>query len=128
MVACADERGGRRRNRNNNRSAHAYRAAGCYRHRAIARGREVFNKQACNHCHAPPEYTSKKSYDVGLRDEVGNTHFNPPSLRGMSQGGPYFHDGRAATLAEVFVRFRHQLKTDLSNQELHDLLHFLDSL
>ena len=95
---------------------------------AIARGREVFNKQACNHCHAPPEYTSKKSYDVGLRDEVGNTHFNPPSLRGMSQGGPYFHDGRAATLAEVFVRFRHQLKTDLSNQELHDLLHFLDSL
>jgi DNA-binding beta-propeller fold protein YncE len=95
---------------------------------SIERGREVFNKQACSHCHAPPEYTSKKTFDVGLRDEVGNTQFNPPSLRGASQGGPYFHDGRAATLAEVFTRFRHQLKTSVSNQELDDLLHFLGSL
>jgi YVTN family beta-propeller protein len=95
---------------------------------AVERGRAVFNKQACSHCHAPPEYTSKKSYDVGLRDEVGNTHFNPPSLRGISQSGPYLHDGRAATLAEVFTRFRHQLKSGLSHQELDDLLHFLGSL
>jgi YVTN family beta-propeller protein len=94
----------------------------------IQRGREVFQKQACGNCHTPPEYTSRKTYDVGLTDEVGNTHFNPPSLRGVSQGGPYFHDNRATSLREVFTRHRHQLKGDLSQQELEELLAFLSSL
>ena len=96
--------------------------------RAIRRGRDVFERQACDRCHAPPAYTSPKTYDVGLSDEVGNTHFNPPSLRGISQGGPFFHDNRAATLAEVFTRYRHQLKGELTRQQLDDLLAFLDTL
>ncbi|HKB37067.1 MAG TPA: hypothetical protein VKD72_11475, partial [Gemmataceae bacterium] len=61
-------------------------------------------------------------------DEVGNTHFNPPSLRGVSQGGPYFHDGRAATLDEVFTRHRHQLRAALTGGDLQDLLAFLRTL
>jgi cytochrome c peroxidase len=76
----------------------------------------------------PPTYTSHKSYDVGLTDEVGNREFNPPSLRGVSQGGPYFHDGRAATLADIFTRYRHQLNAQLPEHELADLLQFLRSL
>ncbi|HEV3255408.1 MAG TPA: cytochrome c peroxidase [Gemmataceae bacterium] len=95
---------------------------------AVRRGREVFDRQGCGRCHAPPTYTSPKTYDVGLSDEVGNTRFNPPSLRGVSQGGPFFHDNRAATLTEVFARYRHQLKSDLTKNDLDDLLTFLDSL
>jgi YVTN family beta-propeller protein len=95
---------------------------------AAGRGREVFRTQGCAACHAPPGYTSAKIYDVGLSDEVGNKEFNPPSLRGVSQGGPYFHDGRAATLEEVFTRHRHQLKADLAKEELEDLLEFLRTL
>jgi YVTN family beta-propeller protein len=92
---------------------------------AVEHGREVFQKQSCATCHAPPLYTSAKTFDVGLADEVGNTAFNPPSLRGISQGGPYFHDNRAATLEEVFTRHRHQLKSELTKQDLADLLAFL---
>jgi YVTN family beta-propeller protein len=95
---------------------------------AVKRGREVFAEQACANCHAPPTYTSGKTYDVGLADEQGLKHFNPPSLRGISQGGPYFHDGRAATLADVFAKHRHQLKGDLAKTDLDDLLSFLNSL
>jgi YVTN family beta-propeller protein len=95
---------------------------------AVQRGRELFHQQGCAACHTPPTYTSRKTYDVGLRDEVGNTHFNPPSLRGVAQGGPFFHDNRAATLAEVFRRFRHQLQRDLTDQEVRDLVAFLRSL
>jgi YVTN family beta-propeller protein len=95
---------------------------------AAGRGREVFDRHGCASCHAPPTYTSRKSYDVGLVDEVGNREFNPPSLRGLSQGGPYFHDGRAATLEEVFTRHRHQLRAELPKHELGDLLQFLQSL
>ncbi len=95
---------------------------------AVRRGRDVFGKQACGSCHAPPSYTSARTYDVGLADEAGLKAFNPPSLRGVGQGGPYFHDGRAVTLAEVFTRQRHQVKDGLTKRELDDLLEFLTSL
>jgi hypothetical protein len=65
---------------------------------------------------------------VGLRDEAGETHFSPPSLRGLSQAGPYFHDNRATTVEEVFTRFNHRLPEKLSDAELQDLLHFLNGL
>lgn len=94
----------------------------------VARGREVFDRQGCGTCHAPPTYTTPRTYDVGLVDESGQRAFNPPSLRGVSQGGPFFHDGRAATLADVFARHRHQLRGDLGAAELADLLTFLESL
>jgi mono/diheme cytochrome c family protein len=95
---------------------------------AVQRGKLVFASQSCDTCHVPPTYTSPKTFDVGLRDEAGNAAFNPPSLRGVAQGGPYFHDGRAATLEDVLGRYRHQLKNELASRERQDLLHFLRSL
>jgi cytochrome c peroxidase len=95
---------------------------------AVRRGKELFNQQGCSGCHAPPTYTSAKTYDVGLADEAGHKTFNPPSLRGIAQAGPYFHDNRAAGLEEVFTVHRHQLKKDLIKEELADLLTFLRSL
>jgi cytochrome c peroxidase len=95
---------------------------------AIRRGRDIFHGQSCDRCHTPPQYTAKATYDVGLKDEMGNTRFNPPSLRGVSQAGPYFHDNRAATLEEVVTRYRHQLPNGLAREEVADLLAFLDSL
>jgi YVTN family beta-propeller protein len=95
---------------------------------AVGRGREVFERQRCGSCHAAPTYTSDRAYDVGLSDEARKRNFNPPSLRGVSQAGPYFHDGSAATLAEVFTRHRHQLRGELGAKEQDDLLAFLESL
>jgi YVTN family beta-propeller protein len=95
---------------------------------SVDRGKHVFASQHCDSCHVPPTYTSPKTFDVGLADEAGNTTFNPPSLRGVAQGGPFFHDGRAATLEDVLGRYRHQLKNDLASNDRRDLLHFLLSL
>ncbi len=96
---------------------------------AVERGRKVFVREKCGVCHAPPAYTSAKTYDVGLPDENGSHAYNPPSLRGVSQGGPFFHDGRAATLEEVFGRFGHpRSATKLSETERRDLIAFLGSL
>jgi cytochrome c peroxidase len=66
--------------------------------------------------------------DVGLRDEAGQKLFNPPSLRGVSQRQQFFHDGRAATLEEVFSDFGHQVDESLTEDELRDLVRFLRSL
>jgi DNA-binding beta-propeller fold protein YncE len=95
---------------------------------AVDRGRSAFAKHSCGRCHTPPAYTSGRSYRVGLVDEAGKSAFNPPSLRGVAQGGPYFHDNRAATLEEVFTRHRHQIDGELTRGDLEDLLAFLRSL
>ena len=95
---------------------------------AVRRGEAVFRDQGCAVCHEPPVYTSAKTYDVGLGDAAGNRAFNPPSLRGVSQAGPFFHDGRARTLADVFGKHRHGLRGELARNDLDDLLSFLADL
>ena len=95
----------------------------------IKQGEKLFAARDCASCHVPPLYTSEDTYDVGIHDKQGNTHFNPPSLRGVAQRGPYFHNGTAATLADVFTEHGHQLDgKDLSGDELDALLAFLRSL
>jgi YVTN family beta-propeller protein len=95
---------------------------------AVARGAAIFESQNCARCHKPPSFTTPGTYDVGLKDKQGNTHFNPPSLLGVGQRGPYFHDGSAASLRDVFELHGHQLQDALSDEQLADLLAFLRSL
>ncbi len=95
---------------------------------AIQRGKAVFERHGCADCHQSPSYTSLDVFDVGLEDQHGNKRFNPPSLSGVSQRERLFHDNRAATLREVFIRFNHGLGEELTPAELDDLLSFLRSL
>ncbi len=95
---------------------------------AAQRGATLFDRLECARCHARPTLTSDRIADVKLKDEKGLTKFNPPSLRGVSQNGPYFHDGRAASLDEVFGKFKHQLDRDLTANEVLDLVEYLNGL
>lgn len=94
----------------------------------VARGAKLFESHNCGACHAAPSYTSADVYDVGLRDQLGRTEFNPPSLRGVRYRGPFLHDDRASTLSEVFVKYKHPKATSWSEEELADLIAFLESL
>jgi cytochrome c peroxidase len=95
----------------------------------VERGRRVFQEHGCVRCHIPPlTYTSNGVHDVGFADERGLRKFNPPSLRGVGQGYRFLHDNRAATLEQVFTRFRHKVGTDMPEEDLADLLRFLRSL
>lgn len=95
---------------------------------ASERGAKLFARLDCAQCHTQPVYTSAQVADVKLKDERGMSKFNPPSLRGVSQNGPYFHDGRAETLTDVFWIFRHQLAVPLSEDEIRDLVAYLNGL
>jgi cytochrome c peroxidase len=94
---------------------------------AVEHGQRVFNRE-CARCHAAPEYTTPRRYDVGLPDEAGNRRFNPPSLRGVGRREPLLHDGRARTLEEVFVRHKHPDGLRLAPEEVADLVSFLRRL
>jgi YVTN family beta-propeller protein len=94
----------------------------------VKRGQAIFQVQGCATCHAPPTFTSKGIFDVGLKDQNGRTEFNPPSLRGLRFRGPFFHDLRAATLDEVFVKHQHPVKRNWKSEDLADLIEYLNSL
>jgi YVTN family beta-propeller protein len=63
----------------------------------IARGGEVFSEQGCAECHIGAAGSSPATYDVG----TGGV-FDTPQLRYLWLSAPYFHDGAAATLHQVF--------------------------
>jgi DNA-binding beta-propeller fold protein YncE len=100
---------------------------------AAERGRAIFQgKGRCARCHQGEHYTSAKNYDVKLEeDDSPFTLWNPPSLRGVSERGPYLHDGRAETLEEL-LRSAHapeKLGAEvLTAEERRNLIEFLKSL
>lgn len=90
--------------------------------------RHLFEIRGCASCHAGPTLTSAEVYDVGIHDERDGREFNPPSLRGVSQRAPWFHDGRAATLRDVLMSGHHNADAPLNAAELGALESLLNSL
>lgn len=97
-------------------------------HEMLAEAKTVFESVGCQNCHAGSALTSQDTYDVGIHDEQGATLFNPPSLRGVSQRSPYFHDGRAETLADVLKTSHHNSEMPLSETQIEQLQLLLESL
>jgi cytochrome c peroxidase len=95
---------------------------------AIDRGRTVFAKHDCGSCHAAPTYTTPTTYDIGLPDALGNKQFNPPSLRGLSHRGPFFHDASAENVEDIFLKYGHPNAASYTADEVRDLAAFLLSL
>jgi YVTN family beta-propeller protein len=95
---------------------------------AVGRGRDVFERR-CKNCHPAPNHTTSRTYRVGLRDEQGETLFNPPSLRGVSQRDALLHDGTARSVRAVLNEIGHPAPdARLSPAELDDVLAFLETL
>ena len=97
------------------------------------RGKEVFERAACNGCHGGPYYSDTKLYDVGTSDGADQgAPFVTPTLCEVWRTAPYLHDGRAATMEEMFTKYnrgdRHGHTSNLSPQELKDLVEYVHSL
>ena len=102
----------------------------------INAGEEKFTALGCQTCHPPPLFSDLQLHDVGTgnpakeRNPHGRgTNFDTPSLRGVWFTAPYFHDGSAATLQEVFATgTAHNISSDISEQELQALIAYLRAL
>lgn len=119
------------------------------------RGFKVFMDPAkgnCAVCHAPPNFTDDGFHNLGLasygatKPDLGRFDIKPvalmkgafktPPLRGIADSAPYFHDGSAATLADVIDHYvkggevkdnlsPNMKSLKLSSKEKVDLLAFL---
>ena len=76
----------------------------------------------CAGCHIPSAgFLDRLSHDVGT-GEVLDT----PSLRGLTETAPYFHDGRAADLASVVDHFDRVLGLGYTKTSRAELVAYLD--
>ena len=74
-------------------------------------GAAIFASEGCASCHVPEtDYTDDTMHDVGtLRASSGQrlggllAAIDTPTLLGAHASAPYFHDGSAATLEDVFT-------------------------
>ena len=93
---------------------------------AVERGRAHFEsaEAGCASCHAGEALTNNTNADVGT-----GGRFQVPSLRGVLYRGPYFHDGRAATLGDVVAGAdgTHGSTAHLDPEQRADLLAYLRS-
>ena len=106
---------------------------------AAAAGQFVFNGAAnCATCHVPPLFTDINQGVLHTAAEVGQDpayaartttgEYRTTPLRALWQHPPYFHDGSAATLADVVEHYQAHFNLGLSEQQKADLIEYLKSI
>ena len=103
---------------------------------AAARGAVLFEEN-CQRCHVGVTRTDNNGGKLHAPEETGmdpayaertvNQAYRTTPLRGLWQHPPYFHDGSAATLADVVAHYDTVLDLGLDAQEQQDLVEFLKS-
>jgi mono/diheme cytochrome c family protein len=118
--------------------------AGSFDAAAAARGQTVFAGQGrCATCHTGAQFTDANTKLHPASDSMGEPEPNgEPSyasrsatkqyrtapLKGVWQHPPYFHNGSAATLADVVSTYNTRLALGLSAGQQSDLVEYLKSL
>jgi len=112
---------------------------------AQKRGKEIFERShdfkgfeipvtnRCVTCHPAPYYTNCKPVGVGtLAATDDSILFDTPHLNNIFASPPYLHDGRAATLEEIWTIYgkteEHGSVNDLTKIQLNELVEYLKSL
>jgi cytochrome c peroxidase len=94
------------------------------------RGQEVFSQAGCARCHSGPLYTDLRQYDIGTGVGLDKAQtFDTPTLVEIWRTGPYLHDGRAATIADVLTEYnpddKHGRTSSLTPGQIQDLVDFV---
>jgi hypothetical protein len=105
---------------------------------AAARGQTLFAGDArCSTCHSGDTYTdAATTLHAAGETDMDPTHaersatgmYRTTPLRALLVHPPYFHDGSAATLADVVTHYDTALALELTVEERSDLVEFLKSL
>jgi len=96
-------------------------------------GAVIPENNRCITCHTPPYYTNlKMAYVKTLAVTDDSMLFDTPHLNNIYASPPYLHDGRAATLEEIWTKYgtedKHGRVNDLTKNQLNDLVDYLKSL
>jgi mono/diheme cytochrome c family protein len=114
-------------------------APGSFDAAAADRGKALFAGSArCATCHTGTLYTDINAGKLHTPSEVGQNAayaersvtkmYRTTPLRGLVQHAPYFHDGSAATLADVVAHYDQLFSLQLTARQKSDLVEYLKTL
>ncbi|MFQ5490177.1 MAG: hypothetical protein ACE5GE_05590 [Phycisphaerae bacterium] len=97
------------------------------------RGDPIPERSRCDYCHSGPKFTDGRRSDVGTKAAHDTAaEFDSAHLPNIFESAPYLHDGRAATLEEIWTRYNaddtHGVSSDWTKQQLNDLVEYLKIL
>jgi mono/diheme cytochrome c family protein len=111
--------------------------AGSFDAVVAARGRSLFDR-TCASCHVGGSGTDNNNGTLHTPAETGvdgayaartaTKAYRTTPLRGLWQHAPYFHDGSAATLADVVAHYNRVRSLGLTSEQQRDLVEYLKSL
>jgi mono/diheme cytochrome c family protein len=111
--------------------------AGSFDAAVAARGRALFDR-TCASCHVGGSGTDNNSGTLHAPSDTGvdgayaartaNKAYRTTPLRALWQHPPYFHDGSAATLADVVAHYNRARTLSLTAIQQQDLVEYLKSL
>ena len=99
-------------------------------------GKQTFDRN-CAQCHSGSDYTDKQRHDVGtvqpssgkgINLNLVGVGFETPTLKGLWDTAPYFHNGQAPRLVDTLRLAAHGNSSSLTSTERGELVHFLLSL
>lgn len=110
--------------------------AGSFDAAVAERGRVLFDR-TCATCHVGGSGTDNDTGKLHAPSETGvdgayaartaNKAYRTTPLRALWQHAPYFHDGSAATLADVVAHYNRVRTLNLTAEQQRDLLEYLKS-
>jgi CxxC motif-containing protein (DUF1111 family) len=94
------------------------------------RGKGIFAATGCVGCHSGPLFTDCKAHKMGTGTGVdAGKGFYTPTLIETWRNAPYLHDGRAATLRDLFTspagQKGHGRTSSLTEKEKDDLIEYV---
>jgi YVTN family beta-propeller protein len=98
------------------------------------RGKAIFYQKNCDNCHpAATHYTALRSFDVGTANQYDTSGlFDVPQLDRIYEKPPYLHNGEALSLEEIWTVYnnedKHGVTSNMTKEQLNDLIEFLKSL
>ncbi|MEE9218885.1 MAG: hypothetical protein V3U98_07435 [Acidobacteriota bacterium] len=109
------------------------------------RGREIFERAVmrdgspipesnrCVTCHGGSRYTNLQKENVDTSSVTdSDAAFDTPQLTNVALTAPYLHDGKAATLEEIWTIYSpkdtHGVTSDIGKEGLNDLIEYLKAL
>jgi len=94
-----------------------------------SKGKIVFESAGCAECHPGPHYTDLKTHRMGIQGLADRQNsWDTPTLIEVWRTGPYLHDGRCATMKEVFTSEMHGLDRPLPDEQVNQLVSYILSL
>jgi DNA-binding beta-propeller fold protein YncE len=97
--------------------------------KSARKGKRLFESGTCVQCHSGPYFTDGQQHTMGMqgRSDRQNT-WDTPTLLEVWRTAPYMHDGRYATLKEVFTVEKHGIEHTMTEEEIDYLVQYVLSL